>query len=160
MILGVASPWSERKGMRDFVELSRKLGGNFAVVLVGVASDQVRTLPPEIIAIKRTDSSRDLAAIYSAADVFLNPTYEDNYPTTNLEAMSCGTPVVTYDTGGSPESVAGGWGIVVRRGDVDAARTAIIELSGRLRPSHGIDPSFDQGSMAKKYLELYDSKMS
>lgn len=107
MILGVASPWTERKGPGDFVRLARELDpGRCAVVLVGLTKKQVKRLPKEIIALERTSSPQELAGIYSAADVLFNPTREDNYPTVNLEAEACGTPVVTYDVGGCGETVA------------------------------------------------------
>ena len=66
----------------------------------------------------RTDSTQQLAQYYTAADVFVNPTYEDTFPTTNLEALACGTPVVTYRTGGSPEAIDEHTGIVVAKGDI------------------------------------------
>lgn len=105
IILGVASVWNERKGLNDFIKLSEIIDDKFAIVLVGLSETQIKRMPKKIIAIRRTNSTKELAEIYTAADVFFNPTYEDNYPTTNLEAQSCGTPVITYKTGGSPESV-------------------------------------------------------
>lgn len=105
MILGVASVWEKRKGFDDFIELSHLLDDNYRIVLVGLNEKQMKMLPQNVIGIKRTNSAEELAEIYSIADVFFNPTYEDNYPTVNLEAQACGTPVVTYDTGGSGESV-------------------------------------------------------
>lgn len=111
IVLGVASIWDERKGLRDFYKLATMLDDWYAIVLVGLNEKQMKKLPMNILGIKRTNSPRELATIYTAADVFFNPTYEDNYPTVNLEAEACGTRVVTYDTGGcretihSPESV-------------------------------------------------------
>ncbi len=105
IVLGVASVWEKRKGLEDFIQLSALLDENYVIVLVGLNDQQLKNLPKNIIGIKRTNGQKELAEIYTAADVFLNPTYEDNYPTVNLEAKACGTPVVTYRTGGSPESV-------------------------------------------------------
>ena len=106
MILGVASPWTERKGLDDFIHLARELDGRrYAIVLVGLSERQIRTLPAGILGLARTDSPQRLAEIYSAANVFFNPTKEDNYPTVNLEAEACGTPVFTYDTGGCRETL-------------------------------------------------------
>lgn len=105
IVLGVACPWSQRKGLNDFIQLSKKLPSNYKIVLVGLNKKQIKSLPNNIIGLNKTDSAIELAEIYSTADVFVNPTYEDNYPTTNLEAKACGTPVITYNTGGSPESV-------------------------------------------------------
>lgn len=107
MILGVANPWSERKGLDDFIRLSSDLDStSFAVVLVGLSSKQMRLMPDGIIGLPKTSSAKELAHLYSTADVFFNPTREDNYPTVNLEAEACGTPVVTYDVGGCVETIS------------------------------------------------------
>lgn len=105
VILGVANVWEKRKGFDDFLELAKLISDDYRIVLVGVSDEQLKKLPPKVIGIKRTNSATELAQIYTAADVLFNPTYEDNYPTVNLEAQACGTPVITYPTGGSVESV-------------------------------------------------------
>ena len=108
MILGVASPWTGRKGLDDFVRLANELDtSRFAIVLVGLSEKQVKTLPEGVVGLARTNSPQELAKIYTAADVFFNPTKEDNYPTVLLEAEACGTPVVTYDIGGCGETIEG-----------------------------------------------------
>lgn len=105
IILGVASTWDERKGLNDFIKLAKMLDDKYSIVLVGLTDKQIKSLPKNCLGIKRTNSPQELAAIYTAADVFFNPTYEDNYPTVNLEAQACGTPVITYDTGGCRETI-------------------------------------------------------
>ena len=105
IILGVASAWSSKKGLDDFIKLSGMLNEDECIVLVGLNKKQIKKLPESIIAIEKTDSCLQLAEIYTAADVFVNLTYEDTYPTVNLEAQACGTPCFTYRTGGSTESV-------------------------------------------------------
>ena len=105
IILGVASSWSECKGLKDFIELSKILDEKYKIVLVGLSGNQIKELPENVMAISRTNNVKELAEIYTAADIFFNPTYEDNFPTVNLEAQACGTPVITYRTGGSVESV-------------------------------------------------------
>ena len=104
IVLGIASVWDKRKGLEDFVELAEHLSSEYQIVLVGVSEQQIKQLPASIKAIRRTESKVELAQLYSAAEVLFNPTYEDNYPTVNLESLACGTPVITYNTGGSPES--------------------------------------------------------
>ncbi len=133
IVLGVAALWESRKGLDDFVKLSNLLNDEYCIVLVGLSQTQIRTLPSKIIGIERTESVKELSDLYSAATVFLNLTYEDNYPTTNLEAISCGTPVITYDTGGSGESALRG-GLVVPKGDISAVKEAILRINGRVNP--------------------------
>lgn len=118
ILLGVASPWSARKGFDDFVRLSDTLSDDYRIVLIGLNEKQMERCTSRMIGIQRTDSKKELAAWYTTADVFVNPTYEDNYPTVNLEAQACGTPVITYRTGGSVESVPADY--VVGKGDLQA----------------------------------------
>lgn len=107
MILGVANTWSERKGLGDFIKLAHMLDAErYVIVLVGLSRKQIRNLPNNIIGIERTSSAEQLAAIYTASDYFFNPTREDNFPTVNLEAEACGTPVITYDCGGCSETLS------------------------------------------------------
>lgn len=123
IVLGVASTWTPRKGLQDFFKLAQMLDDSYRIVLVGLNDAQMQNLPKNIIGIKRTNSLQELAEIYTAADVFVNPTYEDNYPTVNLEAQACGTPVITYDTGGARETVNGVG--VVEKGDIQKLEKAI-----------------------------------
>ncbi len=126
MILGVAVGWEETKGFPDVLALRKLLDERFVFVLVGLREKQIRELPAGILGITRTVDQIRLAELYTAADVFINPTHQDNYPTVNLEARACGTPVVTYDVGGSPESAAPE--NVVREGDLEAFARRIREL--------------------------------
>lgn len=119
IVLGVANVWEDRKGLFDFYKLAEMLDDRYVIVLVGLSEKQIKELPKNIKGIQRTNSPQELAAIYTAADVFVNPTYEDNYPTVNLEAQACGTRVITYDTGGCKETIRSENGIVVQRGSVN-----------------------------------------
>lgn len=118
IILGVASTWDKRKGLNDFIQLSGLIAKDTQIVLVGLSKQQLHELPDNIKGIPRTENMQDLAALYTAADVFINPTYVDNFPTTNIEALACGTPVITYDTGGSPEAIDAATGCIVEKGDI------------------------------------------
>ena len=118
VILGVANVWDNRKGLKDFILLSKHLKNDESVILVGLNKHQLKNLPANIIGIQRTESTIELAEFYNLADVYLNPTWEDNFPTTNLESLACGTPVITYDTGGSPEAISCDTGFIVEQGNV------------------------------------------
>ena len=125
MLLGVATAWDDMKGLSDYLNLAEKLGDEYRIVLVGVTHTQLKRLPSNVIGIERTNSIKELKQLYSAADLYLNLSYCENYPTSNLEAWACGTSVLTYRTGGSPESVEKFGGIVVERGDLYAVEEAI-----------------------------------
>ena len=120
IVLGVANVWDERKGLNDFYKLAQMLDDRYAIVLVGLSKKQMKALPKNICGITRTNSPQELAAIYTAADVFFNPTYEDNYPTVNLEAEACGTRVVTYDAGGCKETIHLNGSQIIQVGSVNA----------------------------------------
>ena len=128
IILGVANSWEPRKGLDVFIELRRRLDSSFSIVVIGVNEHQKRELPEGIIAISRTENQQQLAEIYSAADVFVNPTREENFPTTNLEALACGTGVITFRTGGSPEMLDESCGIVLEKEDIDGIEQNVRRL--------------------------------
>lgn len=127
LALGVASAWDKRKGLEDFVALAGMLDDSWRIVLVGLTEDQAKQMPGNVITIPKTNSPQELAQIYTAVDILVNPTYEDNYPTVNLEAQACGTKVITYATGGSPETLNES-GIVVPKGDLKALEVRLQEI--------------------------------
>lgn len=143
--------------------MSRDLPENWKVVIIGLTDEQLADIPSNMIGIKRTNNAYELAAWYTAADVFVNPTLEDNYPTTNLEAQACQTPVVTFNSDGAPETVMDGGGIVVERENYDALLKATLEaaeLKGRLEMVSVKDKRFVGGSiwhcLAKCYYKMRD----
>ncbi len=154
MVLGVAALWEDRKGLKDMIAMAKMLGDGYKIVLVGLSEEQIRSLPNGITGIRRTDSVKELAELYTAADVYVNPTYEDNYPTTNLESIACGTPVITYNTGGSGESAAI-YGLTANKGDIRTVSDYI--LNGEHVLLEKKDIKTDKGSMLKTYLELYSA---
>ncbi len=158
IILGVASVWDRRKGLSDFVKLSELIDANYKIVIVGLSQSQIKQMPENILALGKTQSIKELAEIYSAANVFLNPTYEDNFPTTNIEALACGTPVITYNTGGSPEIIDDSCGVVVKKGDIKALANEIIRVTNSKEYSGENcikrSKNFDKNDNYLKYLEL------
>lgn len=162
IVLGVAAVWDVRKGLTDFYQLAKWLPADeYAIVIVGKLTEEKQTVEGgcQMVFVDRTQNALELAQLYSAASVFANPTYQDNYPTTNLEAIACGTPVVTYRTGGSPEAVDENTGLVIEQGDVEALKNAVIELSGKdLREAcrKRAEECFDKDKCFEKYIELYE----
>lgn len=160
MILGVASSWSKLKGLDDFYALDRLIDhDNYHIVLIGLNSEQLQKLPSAITGIQRTNNEQELIDYYSTASVFVNPTYQDNYPTTNLEAMACGTPVVTYKTGGSPESIPFPE-YVVEQGDIAGLLKATMDAANkkdsmvnRIR-NYAVE-NFSREKKYQQYIELY-----
>lgn len=128
VVLGLSSVWNKSKGLDDFINLSPKLDSNVKLILVGLSQEQIDKLPNNIIGIRRTENIKQLVDIYSMADLFLNLTYNDTFPTTNLEALACGTPILTYKTGGSVEAVCDSTGFIVEKGDLDSVIKVINEV--------------------------------
>ncbi len=120
IILGVAFGWPYSKGLDVFIELSKGLDESYQIILVGTDDGIDQSLPGNILSIHRTHDQKELAELYTAADVLANPTREENFPTVNMEALACGTPVVTFDAGGSPEILDETCGSVVPCDDIAA----------------------------------------
>lgn len=160
IILGVASVWDTRKGLGEFIKLRSLLPGNFHIILVGLTPAQIAKLPRGIEGIRRTENIGQLVDLYSMADVFVNPTFEDTFPTTNLEALACGTPVITYRTGGSPEAIDQHTGRVVEYGNTDMLASSIIDVC-RTKPFRSADCRrraeiyFNSNNAFRQYINLY-----
>ena len=160
IILGVSFAWGYRKGLDCFVEMAEKLGEQYQIVLVGTNDEIDKNLPQNIISIHRTQNQKELAEIYSAADVFVMPTREENYPTVNMEAIACGTPVVTFRTGGSPEMLDDKTGIVVEANNIEATEKAIKDICEKERCNDeeyivAYSKKFDMQKKFTEYIELY-----
>ena len=162
IILGVASIWMEEKGWNDFMQLAELLSPEEVIVLVGVKEEQKKGLPKNIVPISRTENLRQLAELYAAAEAFVNPTWQDNYPTVNLEAIACGTPVVTYRTGGSIEVVTSDTGIIVEQGDVKGLMEAVRKIEKltknyfQPRCRAYAEAHFSKEDRYADYLKLYE----
>jgi glycosyltransferase involved in cell wall biosynthesis len=151
IILGVASKWSTRKGFDDFISLALLLPDDCTVLLVGLSKKQISILPQNIIGISRTNAINDLVLLYSSADVFINPTWEDSFPTVNLEALACGTPVVTYNTGGSVEPITSETGYIVEQGDIEGLLQAIKTIKHN-------EKHFYSDNCRKRAVSLYNKR--
>ena len=165
ILLGVANVWDTRKGLNDLISVSKSLNTAHILVLIGLTQSQIDDLPDGIYGLTRTENQIDLSLFYSAADVYVNPTYEDNFPTTNIEALACGTPVITYNTGGSPEAICERSGKVVPVGNIEALKKAVKKTLGRKEEFTGhcvarAKELFDEKKVYKKYIEIYEDLIS
>lgn len=163
IVLGVAFGWGKRKGLDVFVDLAKRLDAEkYQIVLVGTDKKIDKSLPENIISIHCTQNQKELAEIYTAADVFANPTREENYPTVNMEALACGTPVITFNTGGSPEILDETCGMVVDCDDVDALESGIIKICETKPFSQEAclkkSKEFDMKDKFDEYIKLYEEK--
>lgn len=157
IVLGVSFAWGYRKGLDCFVEMAEKLGERYQIVLVGTDDEIDKNLPQNIISIHRTQNQKELAEIYSAADVFAMPTREENYPTVNMEAIACGTPVVTFDTGGSPEMLDEKVDRVVPVDDVNKMMSEIRKICENMRlSSEAFRSKAKEYIMEDRFLEYID----
>lgn len=156
------------KGENDIYKLRTMLPEDeFEITMVGLSAEQAKNLPRGIKGIQRTQNVQDLARLYSDADVLINPTYEDNFPTVNIEALACGTPVITYRTGGSPEAIDEKTGAVVEQGNLEALAATIREFRDTdFKKRHSADcrkraeECFDKDKCFEKYVELYERLMN
>lgn len=158
MLLGVAINWVPTKGLDDFIKLKENITDEYAIVLVGLEEEQIKGLPKGIIGLGRTGNVKELVEIYSAADVFVNPSREETFGMVTAEAMACGTPAVVYNATASPELVDENTGRVVEVGNVDELCRQVqlidkrsMEKSCRERAEMLFDKEKNQG----QYLEIY-----
>ena len=166
-ILGVSGVWNKDKGFYDFQHLREFLDQDkYEIVLVGLSKEQVKELPDGIVGIEHTESVQELADLYASATVFVNPTYADTFPTVNLEALACGTPLITYMTGGSPEAVTPETGWVVEQGNVEGIASIIKSIdqnkeseimAQRKACRERAEKEFDKDKCFEKYISLYES---
>ena len=165
IVLGVAFGWGRRKGLDIFIELLKRLDSDkYKIVLVGTDDKTDKQLPDNILSIHCTQNQTELAQIYTAADVFVNPTREENYPTVNMEAIACGTPVLTFRTGGSSEIVDGKTGVVVDCDDIDAMEIEVIRICEEKLYSEEAclerAQEFDMNDRFQEYITLYEEVVS
>ena len=160
-IIAVSSVWTKAKGLYDIYKLREMLPVEIEIMMVGVSEKQVKSLPSGIKGIQRTQNVQELVQLYNEADVLINPTYADTFPTVNLEALACGTPVITYQTGGSPEAVDEKTGFVIPQGDVYALYEAILQVrDGNINRSDCRKRAinlYDKNACYSKYIDLYNS---
>ncbi|MDD2970582.1 MAG: glycosyltransferase [Lachnospiraceae bacterium] len=167
-LLGVANIWEKRKGFIYFQQLARRLPENYHITMVGLKPSQIKEIEKDsllknkITGVTRTENQQELADLYNTADLYINTTLEDNFPTTNLEALACGTPVITFATGGSPEPIQGNplIGAAVPATDVQALYTAVMEYAGRPKPVKECvkrAEQYDSTICFQKYIDLYKS---
>ena len=160
LILGVANVWGERKGLDVFVKLAKILPENYQILLVGTNSETDRLLPGNVISIHRTYDQEELVKIYSAADLFVNPTREENFPTVNIEALACGIPVLTFETGGSPEIIDENCGSAVAKDDVNELAEQIVRIceDKRYKKEACLNRAsrYDMKNAFEGYISLYN----
>lgn len=159
-VLAVSNVWNKDKGIDDVLTLRNLLPEDYTMTIVGLNEKQLKKLSFGIKGIQRTQNVQELVKLYSEAAVLINPTYADTFPTVNLEALACGTPVITYRTGGSPEAIDKKTGVVVEQGDVNGLVEAIYRMKENPLSSADCrkraEECFDKDKCFEKYVELYE----
>lgn len=162
VILGVASVWSSRKGLQDFISLRRKLPNEYVIVLVGLNEKQMKHLPEGIIGIRRTNSVQELAKYYSVADLYFNPSVEETFGLTIAESLSCRTPAVVYNSTACPEIISPETGFIVEQGDVDSVVDIVrrINETGKQQWASACRERavrlYNKRERYEEYLQLYE----
>ena len=130
MVLGVASPWTERKGLGDFVKLAGELDSDkYAIVLVGLSEKQIGQLSKQLVALPKIESPERLAEAYSAADVFVHPGVEETFGMTVVEAQACGTSVVVAE-GSACAEIADPDAAITVPADMSTLRETVVKMAG------------------------------
>lgn len=161
LMVGVASIWGQRKGLYDFIELAKYIASDEIILLIGLSQKQISELPANILGICRTENVQQLVELYSSADVFLNLTWEDTFPTTNLEALSCGTPIISYDTGGCAEAIDEDTGIIISPGNLKGVINAISDIKKNTKSYYSPKcreralHHFDKKNKYAEYIKIY-----
>lgn len=156
IILGVAAPFTNKKGFNDFIELSKILDENYIIILVGLSEKQIKKIPNNIIGLKRTSNVDELVEIYNSVDVFLNLSVEETYGLTCVEAMSCGTPCIAYNKTALSEIVVKNHGFLVEKNE-----KSFIQIKNFLKKNisfynKNVQKKIDTiDDMVKKYYDIY-----
>lgn len=157
IVLGVANVWNARKGLPDLLTLAGRLGSDYQVVLIGLIEKQLPDIPSVVLGLLRTANQTELAQWYTAADVFVNPTYEETFGLTTVEAQACGTPAVVYATDGCPETLLTEDSVLVAQGDREALARAVREIAQRgVRVDEHAADRLDKERAYEKYVRLYE----
>ena len=160
VILGPASKWLLPINKPTLDYFVSKIDSDMAILLFGCSSIN-SSLPKNVMQIGYTKSPKEMAELYSMADVMVNCSREDTLSSLNLECQACGTPVVTYDATGSKETVDGECGFAVPTGDAEAlwekvqevrllGKKSMLELCGKW-----VSANFEKKTNYEKYIELY-----
>jgi len=163
ILLGVANVWSQRKGLNDFIELSKRLNSDYQIILVGLTKKQIKILPHNIMGIVRTESIKDLVHFYSNADIVLNISYEETFGMTTIEGFACGTPGIVYNSTASPELIDNSTGIVVEKGDINGLIEAIHQIKNKGKKAYTeacinrANDLFNKKDCFMEYINLYNS---
>lgn len=159
ILLGVASIWDDRKGLKTFIELSTKIDKEYVIVLVGLNSKQISKLPKNIIGIRRTENQNELTKIYSASKVLINPSEEETFSLVTLESLACGTPVIVLNTSAVKELVTESNGIVLNKNEISEYVEAINLIDEKQFNREKIiefSSKYNIKNKIKEYIELYE----
>jgi glycosyltransferase involved in cell wall biosynthesis len=159
-LLGVSFGWGYKKGLDIFCALAEALDKDkYQIVLVGTDENADKLLPESVISIHTTNSQKELAQIYSAADLFINPTREDTFPTVNIEALACGLFVLTSDVGGGSEIIDEKSGTTFKNENTQDLEEKVCNIikERNIKQNACIErsKSFTANKMCERYLSLY-----
>jgi glycosyltransferase involved in cell wall biosynthesis len=162
ILLGVAGIWSPRKGLSEFIKLNENIDSNYQIILVGLSSSQIKSLPKNIIGIPEIENNKELAEFYSVADVFVNPSLEETFGLTTVEALACGTPAVVYNATAIPEIISPETGSLVEKGDIQGLINAIVTIQKKGKNYYSLACTeharmfYNKNDRYLDYLKLYE----
>jgi len=161
VILGVASGWSEKKGLSQFIKMADHIGSQDRIILIGNMKQKVG-LPNNIIHIEQTDDIEQLAEYYSMADVFVQLSLTETFGKVTAEALSCGTPAIVYNATANPELIGEGCGYIAEKNDLSQVIEHIMQVKKNRKSFYSekcikyAKANFDKTKNIKEHIDMYN----
>ena len=162
VILGPATKWLLPINKPTFKYFVSHMSDEMVLVLFG-SYVEVPSLPSNVLLLGYTKSQKEMAEVYSMADVMVNCSHEDTLSSLNLECQACGTPVITYDATGNKETIDDKCGFAVPTGDAEALLSKVNVIKDNSKAYYinqcvnWISTHFEKKENYAKYIELYNS---
>ena len=160
VVLGMANKWLLERN-REVLSAVLSMTDIILVLLGCTKEQQIKVNGSNVKTVGFVGDKHELACYYSAADVFVNLSWEDTFPTVNLESLACGTPIIAHYCTGVPEMVDAKVGMVIQPGCAEKMIAAINEVKSVGKDYYSkhcrakAEKEYDYKQCVAKYISLY-----